>query len=161
VHKWLRLIRGVLVMGLIWAVGGFLIGGLFELVDNVVPAAHPFTRLVDMWAPVLAILAFRRGVLFAVVLGLARGRRRFEDFSLAQFAAWGALSGLVLGGIALLTGASVVFLAVTTLLSAIGGASSLAVARVAERRGLLDAGGRTSSAELTAGDAPPLLGRRD
>lgn len=49
VSTWLRRIRGVLGMGLIWAVGGLAIGGLFELLDNVLPMAHPFTRQVHMY----------------------------------------------------------------------------------------------------------------
>ncbi len=161
VNTWLRRIRGVLGMGLIWAVGGLAIGGLFELIDNVLPMAHPFTRQVDMWPQLLAILAFRRGVLFAIVLGIARGHRRFEDFTLAQFTAWGAASGLVLGLVSMAMGGGVLFLAVTTLLSAIGGASSLVLARVAERRGLLDAGAGATNAGLPRGEARELLGRGD
>jgi hypothetical protein len=124
--------------------------------------AHPSTRQVDMWPQRLAILAFRRGVVFAIVLGIARGHRRFEDFSLAQFTAWGAASGLVLGLASIaMGGGGVLFLAVTTLLSAIAGASSLALARVAERRGSLDAGAGATDARLTRGEAPELLGRGD
>jgi hypothetical protein len=154
VKTWLRRIRAVVGMGLIWAVGGLFLGGLIELLDNVLPAAHPFTRLIDMWPQTLAILAFRRGVLFAVVLGIVGGRRRFEEFSLSEFAAWGAAAGLVLGAVAMALGAGVVFAGITTLLSAIAGAGSLVLARMAESRGLLGAG---------AGAAEPqaVLGRRD
>jgi hypothetical protein len=107
-----------------------------------------------MWAPTLAILAFRRGVVFAVVLGLARGRRRFEEFSLAQFAAWGAVAGLLLGGVAMARGAGAGFVAVTTLLSAAAGAGSLALARAAEQRGLLGAGGDGRRPGLPGGAVP-------
>lgn len=158
---WLQRIRGVLGMGLIWAVGGVGLGGLVELADNVAPAAHGFTRLVDMWPQTLAVLAFPRGVVFALVLGLARGRRRFEDFSLAQFAAWGAVAGLVIGAPALAAGAGLVFFGVTTFLSAVAGAASLAVARVAEGRGLLNAGPDRAEPRLTDGEARVLLGRED
>jgi hypothetical protein len=148
-------------MGLIWAVGGAFVGGLIELLDNVASAAHPFTRLVDMWPPTLAVLFFRRGVVFAVVLGVARGHRRFEEFSLAQFAAWGAVAGLVLGAPAMAMGAGVLFVAITTVLSAVAGASTLALARLAGARGLLDAGAGARDAGLTGGEARRLLGRRD
>lgn len=160
-QQWLKRLRGVVGMGLIWAVGGAGIGALIELVDNVAPAAHPVTRLVDMWAPTLAILAFRRGVLFALVLGVARGRRRFEEFSLAEFATWGAVAGLALGVLAMAMGAGVVFLGLTTLLSAVAGAGSLALARMAERRDLLAAGADGPDVRLADGDARQLLGRRD
>ena len=151
-RKWLRRLRGVVGMGLMWAVGGLCVGGGIELVDNLLPAAHPLTRLVDMWPQTLAILAFRRGVVFAVVLGLARGRRRFEEFSLPQFAAWGAVAGLVVGVPALAMGAGVVFVAITILLSAAAGAGSLALARMAEERGLLAAGADVTGADVTRGD---------
>ena len=137
--QWLRRVRGVIGMGLIWAAGGIAVGGLIELLANVLPGGLPMASAVDMWPQTLAVLAFRRGVVFGVVLGLARGGRRFEEFSLAQFAAWGAVAGLVVGAIALAKGAGVAFVAVTTLLSAVAGAGSLALARLAEQRGLLDA----------------------
>ena len=160
-QPWLKRIRGVIGMGLIWAVGGLIVGGLIELVDNVFPAAHPWTRLVDMWPQTLALLFFRRGVVFVVVLGIAKGRRRFEDFSLRQFAAWGAVAGLGLGLLAVAMGAGIAFLAITTLMSAGAGAGSLALARMAEARGLLNAGTDVTGAGLTEGEARALLGRRD
>jgi hypothetical protein len=148
-------------MGLIWAVGGLLLGGLIELVDNVLPVAHPLTRLVDMWPQTLAILAFPYGVIFAIVLGIVGRRRRFEEFSLSQFAAWGAVAGLVLGVLAMARGAGVVFVGITTLLSAIAGAGSLALARKAEQWGLLRTGADVAEARLTEGEPRELLGRRD
>ncbi len=160
-RTWLRRIRGVIGMGLLWAFGGVCVAAAIELVDNLVPAAHPLTRLVDMWPPTLAILGFRRGVLFAIVLGLAKGRRRFEEFSLGQFAAWGAAAGLALGVVAMARGAGVVFVAATTLLSAVAGAGSLALARMAEGRGMLDAGADAAAARLAGGGARGLPGRPD
>jgi hypothetical protein len=159
VTKWLKRIRGVVGMGLIWAVGGLCIGALIELVDNVAPSAHSFTRLVDMWPQTLAIVAFRRGVLFALVLGVARGGRRFEEFSLAQFAAWGAAAGLALGLVSMASGAGILFLVITTLLSALAGAGSLALARVAERRGLVGAG--AAEARLAPSGTRELAARGD
>ena len=91
-QKWWRRVRAVLAMGLIWAAGGLLLGGAIELLDNVLPGGFPGASLVDMWPQTLAILAFPRGVAFAIVLGAVGGRRRFDDFSLAQFAAWGTVS---------------------------------------------------------------------
>jgi hypothetical protein len=160
-RQWLRRIRGVLGMGLIWAVGGLGVGGLIELLDNVLPGGLAMASAVDMWPQTLAIVAFRRGVVFAIVLGLARGHRRFEDFSLAEFAAWGAVAGVVLGVLAVAMGSGIGFAAVTTLLSAAGGASELALARMAERRELLPAGPDAPEAGLTAGERRELLGRSD
>lgn len=138
VPNWLRRVRGVIGMGLLWAAGGAALGGLIELLDNVLPGGLAMAGAVDIWPPALAILGFRRGVLFAVVLGIARGRRRFEELSLAQFASWGAVAGLMLGVIAMAQGAGLAFVATTTLLSAAAGAGSLALARMARGQQLLD-----------------------
>ena len=161
VKKWLRRIGGAVGMGLVWAAGGAGVGGLIELLANVLPGGLPMASAVDMWPQTLAILGFRRGVVFAIVLGIARGRRRFEEFSLSQFAACGAVAGLVLGAVAMAKGAGVVFVGITTLLSAAAGAGSLALARMAEERGLLDAGADVAEAGLAGGEARELLGRRD
>ena len=50
-----------------------------------------------MWVPKLGILGFVSGVVFSVVLWIAAGRRRFGELSLSRLAAWGAVSGLLLG----------------------------------------------------------------
>ena len=139
-RDWLRRIRAVVGMGLLWAVGGLGVGGLIELVDNVLPAAHPMTRLVDMWPQTLALLAFFCGLVFAVLLGIMGRRRRFDQFSLGQFAALGVLAGLVFGALGMALGAGVMLVGVTTLLSGIGGAASLLLARKAEQWRLLGRG---------------------
>ena len=144
-QQWLRRVRGVVGMGLLWAAGGAAVGGLVELLANVLPGGLPMASAVDMWPQTLAILAFRRGVVFAVVLGIARGRRRFGELSLSEFAVCGAVAGLVLGVLAMAMGAGIAFAGVTTLLSAVAGAGSLALARMAETRGLLGAGANVAA----------------
>jgi hypothetical protein len=161
VQVWLRRVRAVVGIGLVWAAGGLGVAGVLELMDNLVPAAHPVTRLVDMWPQTLAILFFACGVVFAVVLGVARGGRRFEESSLRHFAACGAAAGLALGLLAMALGAGPGFAALTTLFSAAGGAGSLALARMAGGRGLLDAGAGTAGARLAGGEAREPRGRRD
>lgn len=146
--KWPRRVRAALGMGLLWAVGGVAVAAVLETLDNIAPATHPVTRLVDMWPQALAILGFFLGVIFAIVLGVVGRRRRFDEFSLGEFTAWGVLSGLVLGAVGMLAfGAGPLFLVITTLLSTIGGASSLVVARMAEGRGLLGSGERSELLE--------------
>ena len=39
---WLKRARAVLVMGVVWAGGGALIGGVIELIDNIMPGILPF-----------------------------------------------------------------------------------------------------------------------
>jgi len=135
--QWLRRVRGALGMGLTWGLGGALAGMLMEFVD-------PQGLVADIWPAVLAYPAFLGGVVFSVVLGVVARRRRFDELSLPQFAGWGALGGLLLGGsvvaLALARGnvqdpwpAAAVIIGVPTLGCALAAAGSLALARMAER----------------------------
>ncbi|MDF1502372.1 hypothetical protein [Roseisolibacter sp. H3M3-2] len=127
-------------MGFAWAIGGIGVAGILETLDNVSATFHPVTRLVDMWPQTLAVVGFVAGVLFAVILGVAARNRRFEQFTFPQFAGLGALAGAVVSVLALLTGAPLAIPVILTLAGTLGGAGSLLVARVAERRGLLAGG---------------------
>ena len=62
--SWLRRIRGALGMSLVWAAGGFGVGGLIELIYNLWPG-FPLGPLFDIWP---AVLASTRGD--ALVFGL-------------------------------------------------------------------------------------------
>jgi hypothetical protein len=148
-------------MGLAWAIGGIGVAGVLELADNLTAAAHPVTRLVDMWPQVLAVVGFVAGVVFAVVLGVVARRRRFEEFTFPQFAALGAIAGAVVGTLALITGAPLAIPIILALAGTLGGASSLLVARIAERRGLLDAGAGAPRVGSADDRAQELLGHRD
>jgi hypothetical protein len=129
--KWLKRARAAVGLGLLWAVGGVGVAGVLELLDNITPAAHPLTRVVDMWPQLLAMLGFLAGTLFGIALGIVGARRRFDELSLPWLTACGAAAGLVLG---LVLGAPLPVVGMLTLSSAIGGAGSLALARRAERR---------------------------
>ena len=133
----MRRARGVVGLGLLWAAGGLAIAFVLELADNITSAVHPLTRLVDMWPQTLAILGFLAGTLFGIVLGIAGMRRRFDELSVPLFTALGALAGLALG---LALGAPAGIVGVVTIMSAIGGAGSLALARKAEHRDRLVGG---------------------
>lgn len=159
--QWTRRVRGVLGMGLAWAIGGIGVAGVLELIDNVLPAAHGVTRLVDMWPQLLAMLGFVGGVLFALALGVAMRRKRFDQFTFPQFAGLGALAGAALATFALVTGGPIAIALILLVAGTLGGAGSLLVARVAERRGLLHAGARPADAALVDDRAPELLGRGD
>jgi hypothetical protein len=148
-------------MGLLWAAGGAGVGGVIELLDNVLPGGLAMASAVDMWPQTLAIPFFLGGVLFSVVLGIAGRRRRFDELSLPQFTAWGAVAGLLLGLRAVTAGAPVIALGITTLGSAIAAAASLALARRSEDRELLAAGADVADAGLTEAEARELLGRGD
>lgn len=147
--SWLRRARGVLVMGLVWAGGGFAIGGAIELLANILPAeSFRFASRVDMWPQTLAIPGFIGGVIFATVLMIVGHRRRFEQLSMPMFVGLGALAGTILGGIALTIGAPLTFIAVTAATGAVGGALSLAFARRADKPNVL--GTRPDARELPA-----------
>ena len=159
--RWLKRVRGAIGMGLLWAAGGLGVGGMIELLDNVLPGGFALASAVDMWPQTLAIPSFLGGVVFGVVLGIAGGRRRFDELSLRQFTAWGAVAGALLGALGMAIGAPIVFLAITTLWGAAAAAGSLALARRGEDRALLAAAADVNDAGLTAGEARELLGRRD
>lgn len=147
----LRRIRGAVGMGLTWAAGWAPVGMLIAL---VMEALHglPVGQLVEIWVLSLGVLGFVGGAIFSTVLPIAEGRRRFDELSLSRFGAWGALGGLVLGGLAVaggLVGAGfgsglglreAVIIGTATLLSAGSASGSLALARGAEDRDRLDAG---------------------
>ena len=161
--QWLRRVRGVVGMGLIWAVGGMGVGGLIELLDNVLPGGLAMASAVDMWPQTLAIPGFIAGLVFGAVLAIVGSRRRFDELSLPRFTAWGAVAGLLLGGLTMVLGirAPVLAVTITTLGSAVAAAGSLVLARFAERRELLSAGADVTEAGLTEGEARQLLGRGD
>jgi hypothetical protein len=153
--KLLRRIRGALGMGLVWAAGWAVVGGgiMEAFVD-------PHGAILDMWPQTLAIVGFVGGVVFSTLLGIAERRRRFGELSIPRFTAWGAVAGLLLG---ILVGTPkaelpqwllrIVIIGPTTLLSAASAAASLALARRAEKRDLLDAGADVAEVGRTEGQA--------
>ena len=150
-------------MGLTWAVGWAVIGGLIELITNFVTGWNG--AVIDMWPQTLAIPGFLGGAAFSVVLGIAAGRRRFDELSMPRFAAWGALGGVlvsvpllaVLGvGVPALVAAGIV-----TVLCTGSAAATLALARSAEDQALLDASADVAGVGLSEGEARELYGGRD
>ena len=149
--KWLRRIRGVLGTALTWAAAWFGAGMIFLsglLVFGVAPVGIGLAAVVAD-SVLLAVAGFIGGGIFSTVLGITEGRRRFDEMSLPRFAGWGAVGGLLLSALVLSTGGSggtfpilgqVILGSVVTLLSAGSAAGSLALARRAEDRELLEAG---------------------
>lgn len=166
---WWRRIRGALGMGLTWAATGFLAGMGIELIHNIWP--NPLGSAVDIWPAVLAYPGFFGGVAFSVVLGIAGRRRRFDELSLPGVAVWGAVGGLV---VALIPAAMVTIGLVTPNVSvwrmtlalmgpfslggAIAASGSLALARMADDRELLDVSRDVADVGLTEEEARELLG---
>lgn len=86
-----RHLRAALRMGLLWASAGFGVGLLLARVSTL-QADLPFALL---FAP----LGFAAGVTFSGILGVLEGRAGFDQTPLPVFAAWGAVSGLLLSGL--------------------------------------------------------------
>ncbi|HEX5580502.1 MAG TPA: hypothetical protein VFX39_02925 [Gemmatimonadaceae bacterium] len=175
--KWLKRIRGALGMGLTWAAAwaltGILIGATSVLLPWL-PWWDDFFRVFDAPLPALAVPGFVGGVLFSTVLGIAGRRRSFHELSLPRITVWGAGGGLLLSMVpdAMMTvglaspGPDPIYgpweFAATvapflTVLCAASAAGTLALARRAERRGLIDASPDAVDAALVDGGAEALL----
>src|SRR5687767_5144720 len=93
----LRKLRGMLGMGITWAVGWamvmFLIGTIIGIVDpdSIDPGEEPWRM-----AGVIAVVGFLSGTAFAAILASAERRRKIRDLSVLRSAFWGALGGAVL-----------------------------------------------------------------
>ena len=144
--KWLRRIRGVFGTALTWAAAWFGVGLIFlsGLLVFLAPAGIGWATVVAD-SVLLAVAGFIGGVIFSTVLGITEGRRRFDEMSLPRFAGWGAVGGLLTsvlffsgGGSSLL--GTVVVGGVVILMGAGSAAGSLALARRAEDKELLEAG---------------------
>jgi hypothetical protein len=123
-------------MGLIWAVGWAVVGG--GLMEAFV---DPHGEILDMWPQTLGIAGFIGGAAFSIVFGIAAGRRSFEELSLTRFGALGAVAGVLVGAFLISTGAPILIIAPAALLCAGSASGSLALARKAEKRDLLDVPG--------------------
>jgi hypothetical protein len=144
--KWLRRIRGGIGMGLTWAVAWFGAGMVLLLIVGPGAADVPFPLGFGMFG-------FLAGATFSGVLGIVEGRRRFDQMSLPRFAGWGAVGGLLLSTIFVLAadlGGQVLLVLgpVFALSSAASAAGSLALARTAEGRELLDASSDMNEADV-------------
>ena len=160
-RKWLRRIRGAVLMGLTWAAVWAPVGVLIGM------TVDPDGSMDEMWVAVGAYPGFLGGVVFATVLGIAGSRRRFDELSLPRFAAWGAMAGLLVGALPFAVGEStaelpvwllgVVAIGSITLLSAASAAGSLALARMAEKREPALRGARSPKSFAASGAAKSTL----
>jgi hypothetical protein len=162
--KWLRRIRGLIGMGLTWAVGWALFGVLIGIASILLPGLpwDIFFDVFDAPLPALAVPGFVGGAAFSTVLGVLGRRRRFDEMSLPRFALWGALGGfLVMVPIMAALGfssLSMVVASIMTLLCSGSAAGSLALARISEDQELLDASADVAHVGLTGDEAEKLLG---
>ncbi len=167
--KWLRRIRGAVGMGLIWAAAWFGAGVIFLsglLVFGSPPVGTGLVAVIVMANSVLlAVFGFVGGTAFSVILGIAEGRRRFDEMSLPVFAGiGGTVGGLLASVVSLSTGGpftlslvGVSGIGAVFLLGAGSAAGSLALARRADDRELLEHGEDVADIGLTEEEKHALL----
>lgn len=136
--KWLGRIGGAVLMGLTWAVVWAPVAVLIGLIVD------PDGSMDEMWVAIGAYPGFLCGVLFYAVLGIAEGRRGFDELSLSRVGTWGAVAGLLVGVLPFLIGEStselppwllgIVVLGSITLLSAVSAVGSALLSQYAARR---------------------------
>jgi hypothetical protein len=96
--KWLSGIRGTIFMILLWVVGwGLGFGGIAEMFVD------PDGETLDIWPAEMTIPGFFAGILFAALVWLAEGGRRFDQVPLVRFTTWGVVTGLALGVVSITT----------------------------------------------------------
>jgi hypothetical protein len=141
--KWLRRIRGAVLMGLTWAVVWVPVALLISMIVD------PDGSMDEPWILVGAYPGFLSAVVFSMVIWIAERRRRFDQLSLTRVGAWGAVAGLLVGMVPFVAGSNstnlptwLLMLAIIgpiTLLSALSAGGSLALSRRAEKLNFLDA----------------------
>ena len=168
-RSWLKRIRATIGVGVTWAVGWGLSGGLMWL---IMTAAEYGIDVALFLGRQYAVVGFLGGVTFSAVLRLTEGQRRFGELRIPRFAAWGALGGFLIGagysGVMTVLFGGVWFgaalgqwVAVTTLMGAGSAAGSLAIARLADDRQLLEEGAQTVDVGLSREERRQLLGDPD
>jgi hypothetical protein len=138
--KWFERVSRAVVMGLAWAAAWIPVGVLAGLV--IVGEAEP----EHIGGPLYA--GFLCGALFAAVAGIAAGRRRLDELSVAQAGARGAVSGLLVGVLPFVLGGNLSggpspwldagIIGGLTLLSAMTAVGSVLLARMAKKGRTLD-----------------------
>jgi len=163
-RKWLRRIRGALGTGLTWAAAWGGVGAILGLLGFFWP---PFMGPPLIIGPVggffsFGVAGFIAGASFSTVLGIAERHRTFDELSLPRFAAWGAVGGFVMSLLLGVTsagpvGSVAVAASIVALLGAGSAAGTLALARKADDRALLDAGADVADIGLTEAEKRELL----
>lgn len=165
--SWLKRIRATIGVGLTWAVGWGLGGGLMWLITTAAEYGLESLDIALYMGRMYAAVGLVGGVTFSILLRFAEGRRRFDELRISRFATWGALGGLLIGAgyagllVALYGGPFEAwigrYLAITTLFGAGSAAGSLAIARRADDQELLEEGGQTVEVGLSRQEKRQLL----
>ncbi len=182
--QWLKRIRGAVSTALTWAVAWGGAGAIIGLVAGAVWGTGTGSLIMTFLSPtilglilgsalfgsvLLAMCGFAGGAAFSVVLSVAESRRRFDEMALPRLAAWGAVGGFLLAmpmaiPLLLLLSATdppglywFVSSVVMALLGAGSAAGSLALARRADDKELLEHGPDVADIRLTEEEERELL----
>lgn len=154
--RWLRVIRGMLGMGLTFSVGAGLLSSVIGLIPLLLSRVTPMELLIPVVGS--ALWAFPVGVAFSGVIALTAGGRAFERLSLPRFAATGIGAGLVAFGFLGLNAwdawSTADAIANAAILMGLGGTSATVSLLLARRaRPALEAG--DDGLRLEGGQPPP------
>lgn len=140
-----RRIFVVILVALAWAVVWSPVGVLAGIIVD------PGGSLNEMWVAIGAYPGFLCGAVFSAVIGIAEGRRGFDALALSRVAAWGAVSGLLVGVLPFVLGTvnpvlplwlwGVLTAGAVTLLSSASAVGTALIARLAKQRAPRGAGG--------------------
>ena len=163
---WMQRIRGAIGTGLSWAIGWVPVGALVGTLAGVLMGGVSLTGIALNYAIMFGVLGLVGGGIFAGVLRVTEGRRRFDELSLPRFGFWGAVGGLALGGLAVAAGllgpglsfVDAIIVGTSTLLGASSAVGTLTLARKADDGELLEAGDRVSKVGLSSDERRNLLG---
>ncbi len=96
--RWLRVIRGMIGMGLTFSVGVGVVASMIAVLPWLLLGGDSGREMIRM-VVASSIWAFPIGVAFSGVLAITRRGRAFDKLSLPRFAALGAGAGLLLFGV--------------------------------------------------------------
>jgi uncharacterized membrane protein YcaP (DUF421 family) len=149
-----------------WSLAWIPFGALWGLGDWLLfPDSTPLSYLLVTSTALFAGAGFAGGVIFSLVLSRIEGRRGFSQLTVPRFLGWGALGGVLLSALLLLSNgvsqlslADLIALVTLPLLGAGSAAGSLVIARSAEDRELLAPPGDVDEPELSEEGRVELLG---
>ena len=143
-----RRIFAVVLVALAWAVVWSPVGVLTGIIVD------PGGSMDEMWVAIGAYPGFLCGAVFSAAVGIAEGRRRLDELTLSRVAAWGAVSGLLVGVLPFVLGTvntaiplwlwGVVTIGPLAILGAASGIGTALLARMTKKRPLHGAGGNVA-----------------
>lgn len=130
----------VILVALAWAVVWSPVGVLAGIIVD------PVGSIDEMWVAIGAYPGFLCGAVFSAAIGIAEGRRGFDEIALSRVAAWGAVSGLLVGVLPFVLGTvntalplwlwGIVTAGAVTILSSASAVGTALIARIAKKRAL-------------------------